>query len=118
MESSFLPLILQTIATVITVLTLYWRISKSHNEKQDTRIEKIKSDYDEKIRKIETEMGNWESRRRIDVRALHERIDEQDDFVKKSIIGQLSRMEGEMKGMSNILQIIQKYFVQTGAGKR
>ena len=118
MENSFLPLILQTIATVVTVLTLYWRISKSHNEKQDARIGKIKSDYDEKISKIETEMGNWESRRRADVRALHKRVDEQDDFVKTSIIGQLSRMEGEMKGMSNILQVIQEYFVNTGAGKR
>lgn len=118
MDSSILSPILQTVATVVTVLTLYWRVSKSYHEKQASMISKLRSDYDEKIGKLEKNMDSWEDRRRADVRALHKRVDEQDDFVKTSISGQLSRMEGEMKGMSNTLRIIQEHFIRTGAGER
>lgn len=116
--NSIIPLILQFAGTAVAVLTFYWRIQKSHNEKQASQIEKIRSDYEKEIECLQARIDSWESQRKSDVRALHKRIDEQDDFVKKSIIGQLSRMEGEMKGMSNILRIIQEHFVRTGAGKR
>lgn len=118
MINSILPLVLQTIATIVAVLTLYWKLSKSQSDKQAALINKIKEEMEFRIEKLEEEMKSWEDRRRADVRALHKRVDEQDDFVKTSIISQLSRMEGEMKGMSNILRIIEEHFIRTGAGQR
>lgn len=116
--SSYLPVILQAIITISGVTTLVWKIQTANAKKQSEEIKKIRDDYESKIKTINKEIESWEERRKIDVRGLHKRIDAQDDFVKKQIIGQLSKMEGEMKQMSRNLTIIQEHFVRTGAGER
>lgn len=116
--NNILVMVLEIVATVAGVATLFWRLLKSNTDKNSVQVSKIQADYNNKIKAIQDEVESWEDRRRKDIRELHQRIDKADNFVKESLIGQLAKMEGEMKGMSNILMVIQEHFIKTGIGER
>lgn len=116
--SNYLPLILQAIITVSAVSTFLWKLQTDSSKKLSEKIKAAQLESDEKIKINTKEVEALERKQREDVRDLHARIDEKDDFVKKQIIGKLSKMEGEMKQMSNILHVIQEHFIKTGVGKR
>ena len=116
-----LGIVIQTLATVVAVSTLFWRILKGHSDmikkmqEQITRYERTLlkpiTEHEGKVDRWRREMENqWRS----DVTALNARMNDQETLVLSAINERLSKIEGEMRGVRNILIIIQEHFIIKG----
>jgi len=117
-------IVIQTLATFIAVSTLFWRILKGHGDtiqKMQEQIVKYEKTLLKPIAEHEQKVDHWrkemESQWRNDITVLNARMNDQETLVLSSINERLSKIEGEMKGVRNILNLIQEHFIMKG-GKR
>lgn len=112
--NEILQTVLQIVATTVAVITLFWRLLKSH-EKKLAEIMQRQLDHELKVDARINQMGrDLDEQRRKDVRDLHNRINEFEGNTLQQLNQRLSSIEGEMKGVRNILGVIQGHFINKG----
>jgi len=112
-------LVLQLVAVVFAGITLAARLKKDREEfeksiKQEN--EKLRSEVTSYVKELtETtseRISEIDDRRRGDVRALHERINNLENQKFTEVIDRLSKIEGELKGINNITRIVQEHYMK------
>jgi hypothetical protein len=115
-------LILQSLAVFIAVVGLGYTVLSAWRKAQEARLQKALKDMRDQIEEATAAAGREiceERQYRIDnVNRIHERIDTVQTDLISDLQGRMSRMEGELKGMTNILTQIQGWFIdQANKGK-
>lgn len=112
--NEILQTVLQIVATTVAVITLIWRLLKSH-EKKLAEIMQRQLDHELKVDARINQMGrDLDEQCRKDVRDLHNCINEFKGNTLQQLNQRLSSIEGEMKGVRNILGVIQGHFINKG----
>lgn len=114
MIDNILPLSLQTIAVIVSIATIMWRIQTRLNDKNADAMSTIQSSLEQKIDTVEVRTERWEELRRSGDRALHERINSIESTANKEIVERLSHIEGQLKGLHNISTLMERWLVENG----
>lgn len=109
--NDYLPLILQSIGTIATVITVFSRLQKQTAEKHKAELKLLEDRFKEELQRQKEELPRIHE----DIKDLESKISKQDDFIKEYIIGKLSSLESSMKSVTNILNVIQEHFIKKGA---
>ena len=112
---------------VVAFLSLNHRLRKDkreHQEKvgQDMRIavenlhEKLEHNLDDLEGKINGRIDRLDQKRSEDVGKLHTRVSNLENRTFTTLLDRLSNMEGELKGISNIVRVLQESFMARQRG--
>lgn len=108
-------LVLQAIAVFVAVFSLCWTILSAWRKKQEQKIARalseLRDDVETATKKVSAEICEERSHRVDNINRLHARIDDMQADLLSDLQGRMSRMEGELKGMTNILSQIQGWFI-------
>lgn len=108
-------LVLQALAVFIAVAGLGYTVFSAWRKAQEQKLQKAlqgqKTYVEEAIAKMESEVCEERKGRIENVNRLHGRIDDMQSDLISDLQGRMSRMEGELKGMTNILSQIQGWFI-------
>jgi len=126
-SEAILGLVIQTAALLVTILGILIPYLSDQRRKQAealaNALDAIRDELEEDRRRHEKEMGELkasllcERQDRVDKTArLHERIDDMQQKMISELQDRIAGMEGEFKGMSNILNKIHEWFIRQ-AGK-
>lgn len=108
-------LVLQALAVFIATAGLGYTILSAWKKAQERKLQKTLQDMqlqmDAAIGAIRKDVAEERQQRVENVNRLHERIDDMQKELISDLQGRMSRMEGELKGVSNILLQIQGWFI-------
>lgn len=107
--------VLTAIGTFVSVSALSFTVfqfwAKRRDEK-DAAFRKAVQDNIESERVLSRqEITDERASRKDDVRRLEGRVEKLESIVTEGLIDRLSKLEGEMKGIRNILDSIQSWFI-------
>lgn len=108
--------IFAAVGTFISVSALaftvfqYW--AKKQEKKDDAFKLTIRKELDTERKSSREEIESERGSRKEDVRRLEARIEKLESIVTEGLIDRLSRLEGEMKGIRDVLSRIQDWFVK------
>ncbi|MDR1315250.1 MAG: hypothetical protein LBK13_00130 [Spirochaetales bacterium] len=106
--------ILTAVGTFISVLVLSFTVFQYWRKKQDEKFNVLKGSLKEEVQ------GERDARKES-LERLGKRIENLENSVMQDLQRRMSTIEGELKGMRNILEKIQGWFVDntpTGGGCR
>ena len=104
----------QIITTVVSVITVVWRIQTAQHRKHLLEIEAIKGAFKEELDCVKGSIREWEELRRNGDHALHERINNVESGAYKEINTRLSHIEGQLKGINNITRLMEDWLIKNG----
>jgi len=112
-------LVLQAIAVFLTLAALGYTILSAWMKKIEKEAVATRDETLAAVNRISADL-NLERTNRVDnINRLHERVDEMQSELISDLTGRISRIEGELVGMNNILKSIQGWFInQAGLGKK
>jgi hypothetical protein len=106
--------ILTAVGTFLSVFALSFTVFQSWRKKQDEKFKTLKES-------LKGEVQGERDARKESLERLGKRIENLENTVMQDIQRRMSTIEGELKGMRNILEKIQGWFVDntpTGGGRR
>jgi hypothetical protein len=106
--------ILTAVGTFLSVFALSFTVFQYWRKKQDEKFKGLKES-------LKGEVQGERDARRESLERLGKRIENLENTVMQDIQRRMSTIEGELKGMRNILEKIQGWFVDntpTGGGRR
>ena len=112
---------------IVAFLSLNHRLRKDKREHQeqvtsslqkavDGLHEKLETNLDELKEKINARIDRMEQKRSDDVNKLHVRVSNLENRTFTTLLDRLSNMEGELKGISNIVRVLQERFMARRKG--
>lgn len=108
-------LVLQALAVFIAVAGLGFTVFSGWKKAQERKLQKALQDLrtyvEEAVKKVSDEICEEKQYRVENINRLHKRIDDMQSELISDLQGRMSRMEGELKGMTNILSQIQGWFI-------
>lgn len=87
------------------------QVTKSLQESISGLYEKLESNLDDLETKIDARIDRLEQKRSDDVNKLHIRVSNLENRTFTTLLDRLSNMEGELKGISNIVRVLQERFM-------
>jgi hypothetical protein len=103
--------VLTAIGTFISVISLSFAVFQYWRKKQDEKFDLFKKSVDEKIQREE------QGRKDSDVQ--HEsRLRDLENTMAQRFENRLSVMEGELRGIKDILRSIQNWFINSARGEK
>lgn len=87
------------------------QVTKSLQESISGLYEKLESNLDDLETKIDARIDRLEQKRSDDVNKLHIRVNNLENRTFTTLLDRLSNMEGELKGISNIVRVLQERFM-------
>lgn len=87
------------------------QVTKSLHDAVDGLHKKLESNLDDLETKIDARIDRLEQKRSDDVSKLHTRVSDLENRTFATLLDRLSHMEGELKGISNIVRVLQERFV-------
>jgi len=107
--------ILTTIGTFISVSGLFFAIFqywvKKREEKDTAFRASVRADMESECRQSIEEIQRERNERNDDLKDLEKRIERLEVLLTGELIGKISKLEGEMKGMRITLEAIQNWFI-------
>lgn len=107
--------VLQALAVFIALAGLGYTILSAWKKAQERKLQKTLQDMqlqmDTAAATIKKDVDEERQHRVENVNRLHARIDDMQTDLISDLQGRMSRMEGELKGVSNILSQIQGWFI-------
>lgn len=97
-------LVLEAVGVFIAVATLFYTVFSAWRKSQERKLQTA-------IAALTKEMDEERQHRIDNINRLHARIDQVQTDLISDLQGRMSRMEGELKGMTNILSQIQGWFI-------
>jgi Flp pilus assembly protein TadB len=108
--------ILTIVATFVSLSALMFSIFQFWAKKQEKKDEAFKAairkELDTERVSSKEEIEDERASRKEDVRRLETRIEKLESIVTEGLIDRLSKLEGEMKGIRDILNRIQDWFIR------
>jgi hypothetical protein len=108
-------LVLQAVAVFAALAGLGYTIlsawKKAQEKKLQITLQAMQRQVDETVAMTKKEVDEERQHRIENVNRLHARIDKVQTDLISDLQGRMSRMEGELKGMTNILTQIQGWFI-------
>lgn len=92
------------------------QVTKSLQESISGLYEKLESNLDDLETKIDARIDRLEQKRIDDVNKLHIRVNNLENRTFTTLLDRLSNMEGELKGISNIVRVLQERFMARRKG--
>lgn len=92
------------------------QVTKSLQESISGLYEKLESNLDDLETKIDARIDRLEQKRSDDVNKLHIRVNNLENRTFTTLLDRLSNMEGELKGISNIVRVLQERFMARRKG--
>lgn len=104
-------LVLQAVAVFVAVAGLGYTILSAWMKKKEKEMATVKEETIAAVNRLSQEMMAEKANRVENVNRIHERIDSMQSELISDLQGRMSRMEGELKGVTNILTSIQNWFI-------
>jgi|GEM_PF-608330 len=113
--------VLQALAVFIALAGLGYTIlsawKRAQERKLQTALQELQDQMNSVVEAIKKEISEERQHRVENVNRLHTRIDEMQKDLISDLQAKMSRMEGELKGVSNILTQIQGWFIDQAKNK-
>jgi len=97
--------VITAVGTFISVFTLSFAIFQYWKKKQDEKFDTLKES-------IKYEINTEKTDREKSIERLHKRIDQLESNIVHDVQRRMSTIEGELKGMRNVLEKIQEWFIK------
>ncbi len=109
-----ISLIFQTVGTVLSVVTIVWRVQSTQTKKHQEELERLSKAFKDELSSVKTEVKDYEDLRRRGDHALHERMNNLESGIYKEINARLSHIEGQLKGVNNITRLMEEWLIENG----
>jgi len=103
--------VLQAVAVFLTLAGLGYTILSAWMRKKEKEMAEVKAETIAAVNRLSQDVLVERSNRIENVNRIHERIDSMQSELISDLQGRMSRMEGELKGVTNILSQIQNWFI-------
>ena len=113
--NSYLLLILQTVAVIVSLATIMWRIQTRLNDKTAAALAAIRQEFAEETATLKSQIAHIEELRRRGDHALHERINHMESETYRETNRRLSTIEGQLNGINNITRVMERWLIDHGA---
>lgn len=111
---SYLPLVFQTITVIVSVVTILWRIQARSNDRYKNILLDARRELEAKIQAIENRVKKVEELRSQGDKGVHKRISEIEVGNLREVNERLSNIEGQLKGIIRISNLMQTWLVEYG----
>ena len=100
-------LVLSALGVIVAIVTITWRIQSRLTDKLTAAIE-------QRLVNLEDDVKTVEENRRTGDHALHERINQIESTWTREIMERLSHIEGQLKSLQNISQLMERWLIENG----
>jgi hypothetical protein len=103
--------IFSSIGTFISVLGFSFAVFQYWRKKQDEKFDLFRASIEDSLRSISDSRKESEAR-------MNERVKSLEEAMSQRFENRLSMMEGELKGIKNLLQSISNWFINNAGGSK